>query len=293
VTRVHAALFAVATLFSINYIVSKVAMQSFTPITFAYLRIVGAAAVIHAVVPRDSTPLDREDSWRLVGYSFLAIVINQTLFLAGLSLTTAHAAAILITTIPVFALATAIALRKESPTVRKIGGIILAASGALLVVGGERIEGARAAAWGALLITMNCLSYALYIVLSKPMMARLSARRVISRMFDVAAVAMIPIAIVPVMREHWTSIPPRAWIALAIVIIGPTVIAYLLQAWALTYAESSLVAAYTYVQPVLTTLMAAAFLGERMRPVTAVAAVMIFAGVYITATRSVRQNHVR
>jgi drug/metabolite transporter (DMT)-like permease len=286
VTRVHAALFTVAALFSLNYIISKVAMQSFTPVTFAYLRIVGAAAVIHIVVPRDTTPLDPGDGWRLVGYSFLAIVINQTLFLAGLSLTTAHTAAILITTIPVFVLAAAITLGSERPTTRKFGGIILAASGALLVVGGERVEGTRGAALGALLITMNCLSYALYIVLSKPMMARLSARRVISRMFDVAAVAMIPIAIVPLMRQRWTAIPPRAWVALALVIIGPTVIAYLLQAWALTYAESSVVAAYTYVQPVLTTLMAAAFLGERMRAVTAVAAVLIFAGVYLAASKA-------
>lgn len=284
-TRVHAALFTVATLFSLNYIISKLAMHAFTPVTFAYLRIVGSAALIHIVMPRDTTPLDRADAWRLVGFAFLGVVINQTLFLAGLSLTTAHAAAILITTIPVFTLAVAIGIGRERPTVRKIGGIILAASGALLVVGGERVDGTRGAALGALLITMNCLSYALYIVLSKPMMARLSARRVISRMFDVAAVAMIPIAIVPLMREQWTAIPQRAWIALALVIIGPTVIAYLLQAWALTYAESSVVAAYTYVQPVLATLMAATFLGERLRSITAIAAVMIFTGVYVAASK--------
>ena len=284
-TRVHAALFTVATLFSLNYIVSKLAMHAFAPVTFAWLRVAGSAIVIHAVVPRDRTPIDRADSWRLLGFAMLGVVINQTLFLAGLALTTAHTAAILITTIPVFALAAAIAIGREPATVRRIGGIALAATGALLVVGGEKIEGARAAMAGSILITMNCLSYALYIVLSKPLMARLSARRVISRMFDIAAVAMIPIAIVPLMHERWRQIPASAWLSLGVVIAGPTVAAYLLNAWALKYTDSSVVAAYTYVQPVLATIMAAIFLGETIRPNTAVAALVIFGGVYLASQR--------
>ena len=91
--RVHAALFTVAALFSLNYIVSKLGMRAFTPVTFAYLRIVGSALLIHVVIPRDRTPLSRSDNWQLAGFALLAIVLNQTLFLAGLALTTAHIAA--------------------------------------------------------------------------------------------------------------------------------------------------------------------------------------------------------
>src|SRR5438874_2080403 len=112
-------------------------------------------------------------------------------------------------------------------------------------------------------------------------MARLSARRVIRRMFLLASVLMIPIAAVPLARTQWSTIPPRAWIALALVIAGPTVAAYLLNAWALAHAEASLVAAYTYLQPVITTVLAAIFLGERIRAVAIVAGVLIFAGVYL------------
>ena len=285
--RVHTALFTVATLFSLNYIVSKVAMISFSPLTFAYLRVVGAAILLH-VVPRDRTPIDRGDAWRLAGFAFLGVVINQTLFLTGLSLTSAHSAAILITTIPVFTLAAAIALGREDATARKIAGIALAAVGALLVVGGEGFDGSPRAMLGSLMIVANSLSYSLYLVLSKPMMLRLPARRVVSRMFDIAAVAMMPIAIVPMMRQPWTAIPPRAWLGLLLVIAGPTVAAYLMNAWALRYADSSVVAAYVYVQPVLATVLAAVFLGESLRPLIAVAALMIFAGVYLAGSKETR-----
>ena len=72
-----------------------------------------------------------------------------------------------------------------------------------------------------------------------------------------------------------------AWLALLAVIAGPTVAAYLLNAWALAHTDSSLVATYTYLQPVLTSILAAVFLGEMIQPAAIIAAAMIFAGVYM------------
>lgn len=278
--HVHAALTTVAVLFSINYIISKLSMHSFAPMVFAYLRVVGSALILNLLV-RDPEPVSRADSWRLVGFSVLAVVLNQSLFLGGLALTSAHVAAILITMIPVFALGAAILLGYERATVTKIGGIALAAAGALLVVAREGFEGASKSLLGDLMIISNSLCYALYLVLSKPMMARLTARRVIARMFAVGTVLMLPISAWSIAHQDWRHIPGRAWLGLALVIIGPTVAAYLLNAWALANAESSLVAAYSYLQPVVTAILAAIFLGESIRPVAIAAAAMIFGGIYL------------
>ncbi len=263
-------------------------MHAFHPLVFAYLRVVGSAMVLNVVIrERDPAPLTRRDAWELVGYATLAIVINQTFFLGGLSLTSAHIAAILLTTLPVFVLGASIALGRERASAAKIGGIALAASGALLVVGEEGFAGATKSLIGDLLIIGNSLAYGLYLVLSKPMMARHSARRVIARMFALATVLMLPIAAWPLSRQDWHAIPGRAWLGLALVILGPTVAAYLLNAWALRHADSSLVAAYTYLQPVLTAVLAAIYLDERIRAVVIVAAAMIFAGVWISSRPAV------
>jgi drug/metabolite transporter (DMT)-like permease len=278
--RVHAALFAVNLLFAINYIVSKLGMASFDPFTFAYLRVLGAAIVLNLML-RNVPPLSRADFKRVVLYSLLGVVINQSMFLAGLSLTSAHVAAILITAVPVFTLGAAMVFKEERVTAMKVGGIALAAAGALTVVGGEGFGGATKSLLGDLLIIGNSLSYALFLVLSKPDMARLSPRRVVARMFAVAAVLMLPIAAVPMLHLHWRTIPPAAWASLAFVIAGPTIAAYLLNAWALAHTDSSLVAAYTYLQPVMTVVLAAMFLGERIRAAAIVAGVLIFAGVWL------------
>jgi drug/metabolite transporter (DMT)-like permease len=285
--RVHGALLIVALLFSINYVISKLAMRNFNPLVFAYLRVVGAAAVLNAVTrERRPAPLARRDAWHLAGFAILGVVINQTFFLTGLHFTTADVAAILITTIPVFALGAAIALGRERPTAARVGGIALAAGGALLVVGREGFAGTTRSLIGDLFIVGNSLSYAFYLVLSKPMMARLSARRVVARMFAVACVLMLPIAAFALVHQDWSAIRLGDWIALVAVIVGPTVAAYLINAWALRHADSSLVAAYTYLQPVFTVFLAAIFLGEKLGPAVAAAAAMIFAGVYVSGRQA-------
>jgi drug/metabolite transporter (DMT)-like permease len=274
---------SVSMLFAINYIVSKLGMHVFNPLTFAYLRVLGAAIILNTVLrERNAAPLEPGDGRRLIGFSILGVVINQTLFLTGLALTTAHAAAILITTIPIFALAAAIVLGRESPTAAKVGGIALAAAGAIVVVGGEGFSGSTKAVIGDLMIVGNSLAYALYLVCSKPAMARMSARRVIARMFGIAAIVMLPIAAWPLIHEPWRAITPAAWGSLAFVIAGPTIAAYLMNAWALKYAESSVVAAYTYLQPVFAVILAAIFLQEQIRPIVLLAGAMIVAGVYVS-----------
>ncbi|HKS22672.1 MAG TPA: DMT family transporter [Thermoanaerobaculia bacterium] len=277
---IHLALFTVNFLFAVNYVVSKLGMSSFDPFTFAYLRVLGAAIVMNALI-RGAAPLSRADFKRVALYSLLGVVINQSMFLAGLALTSAHVAAILITAVPVFTLGAAMVFGEEHVTAMKIAGIALAAAGALTVVGGEGFGGATKSLLGDLLIIGNSLAYALFLVLSKRDMARLSPLRVVARMFAIAAVVMLPIAAVPMLRLNWRAIPPGAWLSLAFVIAGPTIAAYLLNAWALAHTDSSLVAAYTYLQPVMTVMLAAMFLGEQIRAVAIVAGVMIFAGVWL------------
>jgi drug/metabolite transporter (DMT)-like permease len=274
-------MFSVAALFSLNYIISKVAMRSFAPMSFAWLRVAGAAIVLNLVIP--GRGFSRRDSWQIAGFAFLGVFLNQTMFLAGLALTSAHVAAILITMIPVFALVVAIVLRVERATLSKVAGIALAFAGALLVIGGDGLRGLTDAVAGTLLILGNCAAYALYLVLSKPAMSRLSPVRVVSRMFAVGTLMMLPVSLPSLIREDWRTIPRGAWVGLLLVIAGPTVAAYLINAWTLRYAESSLVAAYTYVQPVLTTILAALFLHEQIRAMVAVAGLMIFGGVALAS----------
>lgn len=279
--KIHGALFGVAVLFSLNYIISKFGMRAFSPLSFAWLRVLGSAILLNAIPAREPLP-----NKQITLLALLGVVTNQALFLAGLALTSAHVAAILITTIPVFTLAIAIAKGRERATAAKIGGILLAAAGALVVVWGEGIEGSTRSLLGALMIVGNSLSYSFYLVISKPMMLTHSARAVLARMFAIATLLMLPISAWSLAHEQWRAIPGGAWLSLLAVIVGPTVAAYLINLWTLRHADSSLVAAYVYVQPVAATILAAIFLGERIGVIAVIAGVIIGIGVWLSSRRS-------
>ena len=100
--------------------------------------------------------------------------------------------------------------------------------------------------------------------------------------FAVACVIMLPLCSWSLAHEHFRTIPASAWWSLAAVIAGPSVLAYVINGWSLRYADSSLVATYVYVQPVLATFLAFFILGEQIRRIAVVAAMLIFCGVWLS-----------
>jgi drug/metabolite transporter (DMT)-like permease len=75
------------------------------------------------------------------------------------------------------------------------------------------------------------------------------------------------------------------WLTILFVILFPTVVAYYLNAWALTRVTPSTVAIYIYMQPLFAFGVAPFLLGEKWNWRTVVAAVFIFSGVALVTRR--------
>ena len=286
---VHAVLFTVAVLFSLNYLFGKIALRSFHPLALAWLRVCGSAALLSllAWVQQRRWPLAAVAEKRsLVLYSLLGVVFNQLLFISGLSLTSAHEAAILITTIPIFTLVGAILLKTEKASLRRVLGIAVAAVGALTIIGFQGVAGTRSSMLGDVLVLLNCSSYGTYLVVSRPIMSRYPASLVIASIFLIAVPLMLPFCLVGLARQNWGAITMASWLGLAGMIIGPTVVAYQLNGWALGRAESSTVAAYTDLQPFIASLLAAAVLKETIGSTTLISGTIICIGVALATRRS-------
>ena len=76
-----------------------------------------------------------------------------------------------------------------------------------------------------------------------------------------------------------------AWLAVAYIILVPTVGAYYLNSWAITRVPPSIVAIYIYLQPLLAFGLAPLVLGESLSARTLVACILIFAGVAVVTIR--------
>lgn len=284
---VLAALILVQILFAALPIAAKIGLRELASPAIAFLRVSTAAlffVLIHELTVRERIRSTR-DYLRLAIYSVLGVSLNQLLYITGLTMTTATAAQMLITGGPAITLGVAMLLGKEIATPAKWLGIALAGVGALLLIGVGALE---SRALGNVLIVVNMVFYSLYLVAARDIVHEYHPLTVITWIFIFGAIGLIPFGLVPAWHQfHSTSTETR--LALAFMIVFPTVIAYYLNMWALTKVESSVVSTFVYLQPIMTAALAIPILGERPSLRMLPAAVLIFAGVGI-AIRSGRHR---
>lgn len=280
-TRAIGALVAVQVLFGVWPVVGKYAIASFGADGLAVLRIAGAAVAFHGLARlAGAPPAPWREMPRIAVLSVLGISANQLLYIHGLSRTSVTHAALLTTTIPVQTLAVALLLRKERFLPRRAAGIVVALAGALLLVA-DRQPGGAATLTGDLLVLANTAVYAAYLVFSRDMLSRLPPLTVLPWLFTWGLVGALPVAGLPSLGGHdW-----MAWVAIAFVILGPTVGTYWLNLFALRSVDSSVVAAFIYLQPVLAAGLAVPILGERPSAWAAASAVVIFVGMTLATAR--------
>lgn len=284
----HLALVAVQIMFGSWAIFGKIVLQSMSSASLVGFRICGAA-IIFTILQRKLAELwqtpKRVIAW-LVLSSLLGIVINQLLFVKGLSLTTVINATLLSTTIPVFALAVSIALGHDRASLRHLVGIVLAISGVVYLVDPWRASFSAQTTLGNILIVTNSLLYGAYIAVSRNLFKRYGALRVITWIFQIGAIVTLPIAAYAWSVDGLESVSRGTWLAVIYIILVPTVVAYYLNAWALMRVAPSVVAIYIYMQPLLAFGLAPLVLGESWNSRTIVACALIFAGVAVVTVHS-------
>lgn len=271
----HVALFLVQIAFASGALAGKVAFaeEGIEPTALAFIR-AAAAALAFVTVERASRKESVEPLPRLpmIGLAVLGVVVNQAFFLHGLKRGTATSAALLAATIPVFTAAIGMFAGIERPRLLTWAGLSLATAGVL------GLTGVRDISLGNLLVTINSLSYAAYLVLVGKYVRAHGALRVIAIVFVWGAL-ILAIPGVPQLVHHAPHWSARGWAIVAWFVLVPTIFAYLTNAWALGRATPGLVAAYVYLQPLFVIVLARRVLGERLDARTVAAGAAILAGL--------------
>lgn len=284
---VHVALLAVQLMFSGLHVVGKVVLVEIHPLALACLRVGVATPVLLALAWRRDRALPaRGDLPLLALLGALGVFGNQVLFIWGLSFTTATDAAILMPSIPVFAAGLAVLLGIERVGPRRLGGIALAVAGALVVLlhPGHASFGDRGTL-GNFLILANCLCYAGFLVLQRPLLERLGWRTVIAWSFLFGSLGVLAVGGGELGAIEPAAVSGGAWLGVAFILIFPTLLGYSLATWAVRRSSPTLVATYITLQPLLSALLAATFLGERFGSAEAAGFVLIAAGLWLVSRR--------
>jgi drug/metabolite transporter (DMT)-like permease len=279
--RVHLTLLFVQLSFGGFHVVAKALLGHLEPMALAAIRVgVGTPILLALAWRRDRVVPGRRELPMLALLGGLGVFANQLLFITGLKHSTATNAAILMLSVPVFAAGAAAVLGIERVSAGRLVGIALSIAGALVLVNPLRFSTDPQASQGNLLILANGLCYALFLVLQRPVLARLPWRTVIAWSFLFGGLGVLAVATPALLALEPAKISAATWFGLLYIVTLPTVFAYAASTWAVRRSSPALVAAYNTLQPLVAAALATAFLGERFGWAEGIGFVLILAGLW-------------
>lgn len=284
--KVHLALFLVSLIYGATFTIAKQVMPLFVkPFAFILMRVTVAAVLIfifHAIFIKQKIT-DRRDIFKLCFSALFGVAFNMLLFFKGLSITTPINGSVLMMNTPIFVVVFAALYLKEKITWQKIFGIVVAAIGAVFLMGGTKFNFSAQTVWGDVMVTANAIIYAFYLVYAKSLMQKYHPLTVTMWSFVFGFIVVLPFGIGEFTEINFASFSPKIWVFIAFVTVGSTFLTYVLNAYALRKASSSLVGSYIYLQPVLATLIAI-FSGKDLLTLEKLSYILIiFCGVFLVS----------
>lgn len=257
------------------------------------LRVVGGALlfwIASLFAPREHVP------WRHVitfaGAAVFGIVCNQCGYTIGLSLTSPINASIVTTSMPIFAMLLAALILKEPITSKKVLGIMLGCSGALMLIltsashASDKVGDIR----GDLFCLGAQFSYALYLSLFNRFIRQYSIFTVNKWMFLWATIILMPFTA----PHTWTMVSGewavKTLLETAYVIVFGTFIGYILIVKAQKVLRPTVVATYNYVQPVVAVIVSVLTGLGVLKWTHALAVILVFSGVTLVTKSKSRRD---
>ena len=274
--------------------VSKLVMAGsmVTPIVMTDLRIAGAMILFWiASFFQKKEHVPPKDLVKLFFASLLAIVFNQGCFIFGVSLTSPVDASIITTSMPIITMIIAALYLKEPITGKKIAGILMGASGALLLImSGTQLSksgGGNGNIWGDLLILLAQCSYASYIVFYKNFISRYSPVTIMKWMFTFSFICVIPFSYQSLSAMEWSGLESKYILGILFVVVGATFISYLLVPIGQKNLRPTVAGMYNYVQPIVASIVAVYWGMDSFNFMKVLAVILVFSGVFVvTQSRS-------
>ncbi len=288
--KAHAALLFTNIFFAINYTAVKQLINHgmIKPFGLNLMR-VGISSVLLWILfffKPNKQAVRKEHLARFFFCALTGIAINQLLFIKGLSLTFSIHASLLMLTTPILITCFAAFVLKEKLSAYNIAGLLMGIAGAtVLIAARENTGNGSNILLGDILVIINAISYTIYFILVKPLMKEYEPITVIRTIFSIGFFLMLPFCFTEFTEIPWHAYTFSSYFMLFMIIFCGTFLAYIFNVYGIKILGASTAGTYIYSQPVFAAAIAMIFLGEALSLYKIIAALFIFAGVYL-ATKS-------
>lgn len=298
IVKAHLALLGVNLIYGANYsIVKEVVPWHIQAFALVVLRALSAAFLFwltSVFLPKEKVA--KKDFIRLMLLGVFGVAINQLLFIRGLELSKPINASIIMIFNPIIVMLLEIIFLKEKAPFIRVIGIACGAAGAtlLLLFKSGFSLGETITLKGDIMILINCISWAVFMVMVKPLMLKYRAVTVTKWVFSFGIFYVLPFGWMQLSRFHPFQVSFTMWLCILYVLIASTYMAYFLNTYALTELRPSVVSTYIYLQPVIAAGISISLGQDRLDVVKFISALLIISGIYLVSRsrRNVKKNTV-
>lgn len=284
-SKAHLAVLATNIFFATNYSLVKYISPSLVkPFGLNIVR-VGVSIVLFWLawtISRPAAGIRKEHIVRFALCGLTGITINQMLFIKGLTLTSVIHASLLMLCTPLLITIFAFWILKEKLTILKAAGLAAGIGGAALLIISKE-SAAEGYLWGDLLIVLNAISYTIYFILVKPLMAEYKPMYVMRWVFSFGFIMMLPFGWTEFTQIEWQIFDWAQATSLVFIVIFGTFLAYIFNVYGIQHLGAGVTGSYIYTQPAFAALIAIVFLHEVVTWQKILAGLLIFAGVFMVS----------
>jgi drug/metabolite transporter (DMT)-like permease len=286
-----------------SFVVVKLVLgQGLTPVSIATYRFLlsGALFVLALVLNR----MRKSQSKMLIElrdlpvFVFLALSGVTFFFLAqytGINMAGASIAAIFACFLsPIFIAIGSVKLLKEHVSIWQALGIGFASVGTLIVIlgGSVGLQFDPNFFYGSLILLATPFLWTFYTLFGKKAIEKYDPILVLTYVTVLGGVFLLPFSLAENSILLALSMNTSSWLAIAYLSVTCTLLGYYIWFHSVEKVGATVTSAILFAEPLVTVLLAATFVGEKITAPIAVGGVLIFTGVYLVTRKASAPKHI-
>lgn len=278
----------VSLIYGVTFTIAKDVMPKYVaPFGFITIRVGGSMILfwlISFIIPTEK--IEKKDYFRILASAFFGVAFNMLTFFKGLSYTSPIMGAVLMVTTPMLVLILSAIVVKERMENRKIFGILLGLAGTItLILYGKSMVNAPNAMLGNLLVFVNAVSYAFYLIIVKKLMDKYNAFSFVQWIYTFGFIMVLPFGWNEFQQIQWSLLPTVILWKIGFIVIFSTFLTYLLNLVTMRELKPTTVAVFIYLQPLFASIFAIGLGKDNLNFVKIISAGLIFVGVYLVTQK--------
>jgi drug/metabolite transporter (DMT)-like permease len=276
--------FLAIVLWGISFVATKAALEELSPVCLIFSRFaLGAALLVGILAFRGERLVPPRDAWGpLALMGFVGVFVHHLLQVHGLALTTAVRTGWFIGLIPIWSALLSAIFLSERIGGRKLAGLALGFAGAVVLVTHGKLSTkllGMPSTRGDFLVLASTINWAAYTILGHATIRRLGPHRATAGVMFLGWVMLVPLFAATGGWREYSRLSAVGVGAVLFLGFGCSGLGYLFWYGALEKVEASRVAAFLYLEPLVTLAAAALLLGEPIRAADVAGGLLVLAGV--------------